>query len=128
MVSHLTDFSFAEQIILQLQKFLQSGERGALFVNAEFRPHQSPHEPAFDWLPLEQLKDTMDKILQESVALYDPATQVIVFVFLLSKSANSMAVWRRKITVVESFHAMYPEEIEDAIANLPDDVVVYVDE
>lgn len=111
-----------------MQKFLQSGERGALFVNAEFRPHQAPHEPAFDWLSLEQLKGTMDKILQESAALYDPATQVIVFVFLLSKSANSMAIWRRKIPVVESVQEMYPEDIEDTIANLPADVVVYVDE
>jgi hypothetical protein len=113
---------------LKLKKFLQTGERGALFVNADFRPHQSPEEPAFDWLPLDHLKDTLDKILQESVAFYDPATQVIVFVFLLSKTGNSMAIWRRKIPVAEGFRAMYAETIDETIANLPADYPVYVDE
>lgn len=97
-------------------------------MNADFKPHQSPEEPAFDWLSLEQLKDTLDKILQESVVLYDPATQVIVFVFLLSKSGNSMAIWRRKIAVAEGFREMYPDAIDDALANLQEDYPVYVDE
>jgi len=113
---------------LGLQKFLQTGERGALFVNADFRSIQSPKEPAFDWLPLGHLKDTLDKILQESVAFYDPATQVIVFVFLLSKSGNSMAIWRRKIPVAEVFRAMYAGVIDEAVANLEGDYPVYVDE
>jgi hypothetical protein len=97
-------------------------------VNVDFRPHQSPKEPAFDWLPLDHLKDTLDKILQESVAFYNPATQVIVFVFLLSKTGNSMAIWRRKIPVAEEFQAMYAGAINEAIANLPIDYPVYVDE
>lgn len=75
-----------------------------------------------------QLHATLDRILQESVALYDPAVQVIVFVFLLSPTGNSMAVWRRKLALPEALRAAHEQEIEEAKADLDEDYPVYVEE
>ncbi|KDQ64673.1 hypothetical protein JAAARDRAFT_118061 [Jaapia argillacea MUCL 33604] len=111
-----------------LHKFLQTREKGALFANADFRPVGHPQEPAFDWIIFDQLQLTMDRILQESVAHYDPATQVIVFVFLLSPTGNSMAIWRRKLTVPNNLRLQYPQEIQLAKAALRKDYPVHVDE
>ena len=115
-------------IFSQLQNFLETHKRGALFVNADYAPPQSPHEPAFDWVTIDQLGDTLDKILQESVALYDPAKQVIVFIFLLSKSGNSMAIWRRKIPVPEILQTAYEDAIADMKVGLQPNYPVYVEE
>ena len=108
--------------------FLETHGRGALFVNADYVPPQSPHEPAFDWVTIDQLGDTLDKILQESVALYDPAKQVVVFIFLLSKSGNSMAIWRRKIPVPEILQKAYKDHIAEVKAELHPNYPVYVEE
>jgi len=72
----------------------------------------------------------MDRILQESVVFYDPAVQVIVFVFLPSKSGNSVAMWRRKIKVPNNTRLMLQAEITLAIASLRKEkhYVVHVDE
>lgn len=70
----------------------------------------------------------MDKVLQESVAFYDPAVQVIVFVFLPSQSGNSMAIWRRKVAVPNNMRLAYQPQITQALAALRKDYVVHVDE
>lgn len=72
----------------------------------------------------------MDRTLQESVAFYDPAVQVVVFVFLLSESGNSMAIWRRKINVPNNIRLMLQAEITLACAGLrkEKDYVVHLDE
>lgn len=113
---------------LGLQRFLETHQRGALFVNANYSSPESPDEPVFDWVTLDDLKDTLDKILQESVALYDPAKQVIVFIFLLSESGNSMAIWRRKIPVPEDLQADYEGFIAETKAELQPNYPVYVEE
>lgn len=107
---------------------MQSRERGALVVNADFRPTKNPNEPAFDWLTFDDLQPTMDKVLQESVAYYDPAVQVIVFVFLPSQSGNSMAIWRRKIPVPNNMRLAYQPQIKQALAALRKEYVLHVDE
>ncbi|KAJ7047627.1 hypothetical protein C8F04DRAFT_15126 [Mycena alexandri] len=113
-----------------LHRFLQSRERGALIANADYRPPQSPNEPAFDWLTFDQLQATKDKVLQESVAFYDPAVICIVFVFLPSKSGNSVAMWRRKISVGNNTRATRMNEIYLAMAGLrrEKEYIVHVDE
>jgi hypothetical protein len=111
-----------------LHKFLQTRERGALVVNADYRPSKSPNEPAFDWLTYPELQKTMDRTLQESVAFYDPSALVVVFVFLPSKSGNSLAIWRRKIAVPSSVRLAYQAQITQAIDSLSRDYSVYVDE
>ena len=85
-------------------------------------------QPAFDWVTMSQLRATLDLILQESVALYDPAAQVIIFVFLLSPSGNSMAVWRRKLAIPEALRFAHEQEIDETKASLEEDYPVYVDE
>jgi len=97
-------------------------------VNADYRPSKSPNEPAFDWLTYPELQKTMDRTLQESVAFYDPSALVVVFVFLPSKSGNSLAIWRRKIAVPSSVRLAYQAQITQAIDSLSRDYSVYVDE
>lgn len=111
-----------------LHKFLQTRERGALIVNADYRPSKSPNEPAFDWLTFPELQKTMDRTLQESVAFYDPSALVVVFVFLPSKSGKSLAIWRRKIAVPSNVRLAYQAQITQAIDSLSRDYSVYVDE
>lgn len=65
--------------------------------------------------------------MQESVKLYDPAFQVIVFVFLLSPSGNIMALWRRKLEVPDSVRDAYYDDILNVEAELKT-YPVYVDE
>ncbi|EKM59051.1 uncharacterized protein PHACADRAFT_249227 [Phanerochaete carnosa HHB-10118-sp] len=114
-----------------VQRFLQTGQRGALFANADFQASVTPgapKQPAFDWLTLEQVRPTMDRILQESVVCYKPMSKVVVFVFLPSKSGNSMAVWRRKLPVPESVRMANKDALEYVISTLPEEKIVYVDE
>jgi hypothetical protein len=109
---------------------LQSRERGALFANADYRPKTQPDQPAFDWITFNELQPTMDRTIQESVAFYDPAVQVIVFVFLPSKSGNSVAMWRRKVNVPNNIRLMLQHEIKLAQAGLrkQKDYAIWVDE
>lgn len=70
----------------------------------------------------------MDRVLQESAAFYDPAVQVIVFVFLPSKSGNSVAIWRRKVKVPNNLRLAYQKEIRLALSALRKNYVIHVDE
>jgi hypothetical protein len=70
----------------------------------------------------------MDQILQESVAYYDPFVHVIVFVFLPSKSGNSMAIWRRKIALPNNVRLAYQAQIKQALLALRKEYVLHVDE
>ncbi|RPD67145.1 hypothetical protein L226DRAFT_452893 [Lentinus tigrinus ALCF2SS1-7] len=114
-----------------LQRFLETRERGALIANADFRVPSvmgTSSQPAFDWITLSDLQSTLDSTLQSSVTLYDPAFQVIVFVFLLSPSGNSMAVWRRKLNVPDAIRDANQHEILAVKAELKRSYPVYVDE
>jgi hypothetical protein len=112
----------------QLQKFLQTRERGALIVNADYRPVHSPSEPAFDWVTWSQIQLTMDRILQESVGYYNPAMHIIVFVVLPSPSGNSVAIWRRKLSIPNNIRLAYQAQITQAMASLRKEYPVFVDE
>jgi len=81
-------------------------------------------------LTFDQLQASKDRTLQESVAFYDPAIQVIVFVYLPSQSGNSVAIWRRKIIVPNNVRLVLQAEINVAMAALrrERDYVVHVDE
>jgi hypothetical protein len=106
---------------------LQTRERGAVFINASYNP-QASSGPAFCWLPYDDVVETRDRLLQESVGFYDPATQVIVFVFLPSKTGNSLAMWRRKVPVLNNVRLFHLREIEFAKAALRKDYRVLIDE
>ena len=111
-----------------MEKFLETGQRGALIANADYRTAGINPQPAFDWLTLGELERTRDRVFQESVVFYDPAFQVIVFVFLLSTSGNSMAVWRRRLNVPENLRLAHQQDLLAAKAQLNKDYPVYVDE
>ena len=102
-----------------------------MFANADYRvPNASgtASQPAFDWIPLSVLQNTLDSTLQSSVTLYDPAFQVVVFVFLLSPSGNSMALWRRKLNVPDTLREAHAPDILAVQAELKRNYPVYVDE
>ncbi|KIJ56655.1 hypothetical protein M422DRAFT_62607 [Sphaerobolus stellatus SS14] len=97
---------------LGVHKFLETGERGALMANATYRHPDYQDEPCFDWVTFEDVVDTHDKILQESMAFYSPENQVLVFIFLLSESGNSMAIWRRKLDIPLHVHNQWHIDLE----------------
>jgi hypothetical protein len=113
--------------ISQLTKFLQTRERGALFINASY-DGISGTGPPVAWLTYEAAVETRDRLLQESIGFYDPSMQVIVFVFLPSKTGNSLAMWRRKIPVPDSIRLPHLREIDFVKAALNKDYTVLVDE
>jgi hypothetical protein len=98
-----------------------------LFINASY-DNASGNGPTLDWLIYEDVVETRDRLLQESVGFYDPSMQVIVFVFLPSKSGNSLAMWRRKVAVPNSVRLAHLREIDLAKAALRRDYPVFVDE
>ncbi|KAF8525386.1 hypothetical protein JB92DRAFT_2702314, partial [Gautieria morchelliformis] len=114
---------------LGVHKFLRTQQRGALIVNADFRPERAPTEPAFDWITFDEVVGTYDKILQESMAFYEPDRQVLVFVFLLSHTGNSVAMWRRKLPIPVAVHNQNRTEIKRLMTSLAQRrYVVTVDE
>ena len=90
----------------------------------------NPREPAVDWLTFNQLQGTMDQTLQESIAFYDPAVQVMIFVYLPSESGNSIAIWRQKINVPDNTRSKYQVEINALVKSLRNhtEYIVCVDE
>ena len=98
-----------------------------MFINASY-DSPSGQGPALDWLTYEDVVETRDRLLQESVGFYDPSMQVFVFVFLPSKSGNSLAMWRRKVAVPNSVRLAHLREIDLAKAALRRDYPVLVDE
>lgn len=105
---------------------MQEGQRGALFTNADLRVGGG--QPAFDWVTIDRLQLTLDRISQESVIAYNPMLHVVVFVFLLSHSGNSMAIWRRKVPIPEHIRSARKQDIQLVIDQLDPKYRVLVDE
>ena len=109
-----------------MQKFLDEGQRGALFTNAAIRVENG--QPIFDWLPIDRVRLTLDRIMQESVIAYNPMLHVVVFVFLLSDSRNSMAIWRKKVPIPRDLQHERREDIQMVIEQLDPTYNVAVEE
>lgn len=92
--------------------------------------YQRSNEPELDWLTFDQLQGTRDKTLQESTAFYNAAHVVVVFVYLPSPTGNSVAIWRRKISVPDDAREKYQSQIHAVVKKLRSDkdYVVIVDE
>ena len=82
-----------------------------LISNAEYRNPKNQMYPAFDWLTFDDVVQTRDKVLQESIASYKPEFETLVFVFLLSERGNSMAMWKRKLCVPNAVYKQNSAEI-----------------
>ncbi|KAG6878258.1 hypothetical protein C0993_010030 [Termitomyces sp. T159_Od127] len=114
---------------LGLLKFLETKERGALFVNVTFRLMEHPDKPVFDWLGYKQVQKSRDRILQHSILAIDPAEQTVIFVYLLSRTGNSVAMWRRKLQVPKDIQQKHLQALKKVKAGLrPDKDLIYVDE
>ena len=53
---------------------------------------------------------------------------VLVFVFLLSRSKNSMAIWRRKVPIPPEIKAFYAPSLAPVVAALNRKYPIYLDE
>ncbi|KAG8726291.1 hypothetical protein FRC12_023535 [Ceratobasidium sp. 428] len=67
--------------------------------NIDYHPPGYPNELAFDWITLKDAQKTLEPVLQKAIIQTDPATSVLVIVFLLSSSLNSLAIWRKCISI-----------------------------
>ncbi|KAG6832905.1 hypothetical protein H0H92_004789 [Tricholoma furcatifolium] len=116
--------------VFGLLKFLETKERGALFVNVNFRLEEYPSVPAFDWLTYDQVQLSTDRILQHSILACDPANQTLVFIYLLSWTGNSVAMWRRKLQVPKEVRQKYLQVVGQVKGGLrPDkEYRIHVDE
>lgn len=86
--------------------------------NVGFRNPKLPNSPAFDWLPFHEAVETHDRTLQESIADYNPECHVLVFVFLLSHSGKSLAMWRRRLYVPNVVLKQHHAEVTQVIDSL----------
>ncbi|QRV91482.1 hypothetical protein RhiJN_19500 [Ceratobasidium sp. AG-Ba] len=91
-----------ELALYGLDQYLKYGIKGAIMTNAGYHVPEWPESPAFDWITFEDAQRSYDKTLQESIAYSDPGLTTVVFIFLMSRSGESMAIWRRKFAVPAS--------------------------
>lgn len=91
-----------ELALYGIDRYLEDGVKGAIMTNAGYYAPEWPVTPAYDWISFDDARSTGDKVLQESIAFTDPSTTTLVFIFLVSRSGESMAIWRRKFTVPPS--------------------------
>lgn len=77
---------------LGLHKFMASKTRGALVFNVHGRLSTSPDTPAVDWITFEDAQRTLDMQLQNYIGTYDPSTHVLVFVFRVSPTGDSVSL------------------------------------
>lgn len=104
---------------LGLLRFLETRSRGALMVNLGYIAESDAEFPTADWITFEQAQKTYDYTLQESIAKYDPAVKTLVFAFLLSRTKNSLAIWRRQFPVPESTRVAFApllQEVKNELA------------
>ncbi|QRV84932.1 hypothetical protein RhiJN_12948 [Ceratobasidium sp. AG-Ba] len=90
-------------ILFGAERFVQGRMRGAVMCNIDYRPPGHPDELAFDWITFKDAQKTLEPVLQKAILQTDPATSVLVVVFLLSPSLNSLAIWRKCVPIPSGF-------------------------
>ncbi|KAG9025053.1 hypothetical protein FRB95_010602 [Tulasnella sp. JGI-2019a] len=112
-----------------VQKFLETHVRGALLINVNYRiGTKSLTTPAVDWMTFGDSQHTLDRVLQENIATYDPMRTALVFAFLVSKTGNSVGVWLRKLPVPDIVRANNYQRLEQTMSeNNPADLLVHVE-
>lgn len=103
-----------------MRKFLQNKERGALFTDANYRSQQIPQLPAFNWIGFDSLQQIDDKFTKESVAYYDSAREVVIFVVLPSMVDNRIALWQRIVNIPNVVQLTFHGVIKLAMGDLRD--------
>ncbi|KAB5588008.1 hypothetical protein CTheo_8550 [Ceratobasidium theobromae] len=82
-----------------VEQFVETRMRGAVICNVDYRPKDHPNDLAFDWITYKDAQKTLEPTLQKAITRIDPATAVLVVIFLLSPSMNSLAIWRKSLTI-----------------------------
>jgi len=95
-----------------------------LLVNVDYFSEKRSSEPAFDWVVFSEAQKTRDRTIQQSIAANNPAKTCLVFIFLISKSGNSLGIWRRKLTVPQSLQTAYQAQIRAVEADLRNKVYI----
>jgi len=124
MIDHFIPQSSEALATLGFRKYLRSREKGALIVNVDYTSKKRPSEPAFDWVVFSDIQKTRDRTLQQQIITNNPANTCLVFVFLVSKSGNSLGIWRRKLTVPHSLQSTHQAQIRAVEADLRDKVYI----
>ncbi|KAG9090575.1 hypothetical protein FS749_000447 [Ceratobasidium sp. UAMH 11750] len=86
-------------IVFGAEQFVQGRVRGAVMCNVDYHPPGHPDELSFDWITLKDAQKTLEPVLQKAIIQTDPATSILVIVFLLSSSLNSLAIWRKCVPI-----------------------------
>jgi hypothetical protein len=91
--------------------------KGAVICNVDYNPPNHPDDLAFDWyagstiiecgvmlnpphrITYKDAQKSLDSTLQKSITRTDPANTVLVVIFLLSPSLNSLAIWRKSLAI-----------------------------
>ncbi|CAE6429391.1 unnamed protein product [Rhizoctonia solani] len=79
------------------EQFVETKMKGAVICNVDYRQPDHPDDLAFDWITYKDAQKTLDPTLQKSITRNDPANAVLVVIFLLSPSLNSLAIWRKSV-------------------------------
>ncbi|CAE6458888.1 unnamed protein product [Rhizoctonia solani] len=79
------------------ERFIETKMKGAVVCNVDYHAPDHPDDLAFDWITYKDAQKTLDPTLQKSVVRTDPANTVLVVIFLLSPSLNSLAIWRKSV-------------------------------
>ncbi|CAE6487262.1 unnamed protein product [Rhizoctonia solani] len=81
------------------EQFVDTKMKGAVICNVDYRSPNHPEDLAFDWITYKDAQKTLDSTLQKSVTRTDPTNTVLVVIFLLSPSLNSLAIWRKSLSI-----------------------------
>ncbi|CAE7150217.1 unnamed protein product [Rhizoctonia solani] len=79
------------------EKFVETKMKGAVICNVDYHPPGHPDDLAFDWITYKDAQKSLDPTLQKSITRTDPANAVLLVIFLLSPSLNSLAIWRKSV-------------------------------
>ncbi|KAF8685166.1 hypothetical protein RHS04_00957 [Rhizoctonia solani] len=84
---------------VRAEQFVDTKMKGAVICNVDYRSPNHPEDLAFDWITYKDAQKTLDSTLQKSVTRTDPTNTVLVVIFLLSPSLNSLAIWRKSLSI-----------------------------
>ncbi|CAE6479141.1 unnamed protein product [Rhizoctonia solani] len=94
------------------EQFVETKMKGAVICNVDYRRPDHPDDLAFDWITYKDAQKTLDPTLQKSITRNDPANAVLVVIFLLSPSLNSLAIWRKSVPMNSNVDRVLAYKVE----------------
>ncbi|CAE6417976.1 unnamed protein product [Rhizoctonia solani] len=99
-------------ILFGAEQFVETKMKGAVVCNVDYHAPGHPDDLAFDWITYKDAQKTLDPTLQKSVTRTDPASAVLVVIFLLSPSLNSLAIWRKSVPIDSTLDRVLAYRVE----------------